>query len=202
MEVAQFFKDYINFEEKNFVDTTLLTILVTLMWSLLPHLEYKYKLISKLSGDSARAADFLAFFLINLGSFKNYSFIEAAIENKVFHFGKHNMIFTVTGCILVLAGIVLTMLSFKKLGLRGMYFGDHFGFVFNNKITNFPYNYMENPHYIGCKLILFGISFMFRSPAAFVLSILNVIFYQVVFRLFEKKKLKEIYSNSDKKKVS
>jgi len=191
----------INFAEKNFREVILYSILSVLAWGLLPHLQYKYKIISKLfNNDMEKASDSLAFLLIHIGSFRNYAFIESIFSNKRLDFGDLNIICTIVGLGILLFGIIFWINSLQKLGLRGSYFGDHFGFLFKKKIESFPFNILENPQYTGSKLFLLGQSILFRSFAGFIMTILISLSYSFLFFVFEKKNTNKIYTHKDNQK--
>jgi phosphatidylethanolamine N-methyltransferase len=194
------FTQHIDTEEKCFRFTIYFSLLSAFLGSFIPHLQYKYKIISKITNDDfGKAADVLAYILIHIGTFRNYSFIEACYFNKQLELGDAFKVFCISfGWVFIILGLVLVLTSFHKLGLRGMYFGDHFGFLFENKISSFPYNYFENPQYIGSILIYLGISFAYRSLTGILLTVIICFFNQFVFRFFEKKKLKVFYPKKEK----
>jgi phosphatidylethanolamine N-methyltransferase len=200
MDTLNILLDYIDLKDKDFQLCIHLTTLNLVLHGLLPTLQYKYKLISKFTGDDlGRAADFLAYLLIHIGTMRNYAFFEAVYSSQPYELGFGNILASVLGVLSILIGSFLVLLCFKKLGLRGMYFGDHFGFA-SNKITSFPYNYLENPQYIGSVLVYFGVAIFFRSVTGVLLTLTIILFYQILFYLFEKKRLREIYN--DEKKLS
>ena len=191
----EFLKENINIYEKNFLEAVGLTMVSMVSLSILPHLQYKYKLFSKMTnGDMGRAADFLAYFLIHIGTFKNYAFFEALFTNKQLEVDiwYYYSIFPL-GLALMIVGIILVVFSFHRLGLRGMYFGDHFGFLFNKRIDKFPYNYLVNPQYVGSNMIYLGLSIVFRSLTGVVLTLFVILIYRVFWIFIEKKKLREFY---------
>lgn len=201
MELINFLNDNINYSDKYFREVIYYSVLSVLVWGLLPHLQYKYKLISKLVGnDMEKAADGLAFLLIHIGTFRNYAFTEAIFSNKRHDFGQYNILFIILGVLVLIFGSILWITSLLKLGLRGSYFGDHFGFIFNRKVESFPFNILENPQYTGSKLFLLGQSIIFRSITGLVLTLTTSLLYSFLFFAFEKKNMKKIYQNITSKK--
>lgn len=190
----------IDFSDKNFIQASFLTLLSIICITLLPHLQYRYRFISKMTGDDmGRAADFLAYFLIHIGSLKTFSFFEALFSNKRIEFEAwfYYSVFPFS-IVLIIVGLILVLFSFQRLGLRGMYFGDHFGFLMKGRIKQFPYNILENPQYIGSNLIYLGFSVATRSPAGLLLSLFSFLAYKMFFVLFEEKKLKVFYPYYEK----
>jgi phosphatidylethanolamine N-methyltransferase len=195
----EFLKENVNVLEKNFIETVGFTLISMLSFCLLPHLQHKYKILSKMTNnDMGRAADFLAYFLIHIGTFKNYAFFETLYNNKQIVVGSwYYYTIIPLGMLSTILGAILVIFSFQRLGLRGMYFGDHFGFLFNRPIVSFPYNYLENPQYVGNNLCYFGLSLIFRSPAGLVLTFFMILMYRLLWDFMEKKKLKEFYPEYD-----
>ena len=187
--------EYINYSDKAFIKTIYLSAIDTIALILIPYLQYKYKLISKFTGDDmGRAADLAAYILIHLGTFRNYSFIESTYNSKPLDLGLFNYILMLIGILSLSLGGLLVILAFRKLGLRGMYFGDHFGFIMRKRIDSFPYNYFENPQYTGCTMMYLGYSLFCRSITGLILTISIVICYHILFRFFEKRQLKRLYN--------
>ena len=188
-------------QDKSFVYSLIFSSISALFCSLIPHLQYKYKLISKLTTDDyGKGADLLAFILIYIGTYRNYSFIECVYNSETISLPLHlSYLLTLVGGLLILIGWILIISSFHKLGLRGMYFGDHFGFLFRDRINSFPYNYFENPVYIGSFCCYFGFSLSLKSVPGLILTLFILLCNQIVFLFNEKKKLKVFYPNETKK---
>jgi phosphatidylethanolamine N-methyltransferase len=193
--VVEYVNTNIDIKEKNFLEALSLTIVSMVSLSLLPHLQYKYKLFSRVTnGDMDRAADFLALILIHIGTFKNYAFFESLFTNHRFSVGQwYYLTLLPFGYISILLGGLLVVLSFKKLGLRGMYFGDHFGFFLNKRIDSFPYNYFKSPQYLGTNMIYLGLSLVTRSLSGLLLTVFIVCMYKILWHAMESKKLTEFY---------
>jgi phosphatidylethanolamine N-methyltransferase len=181
--------------DKPFFSCVFLSTILSVCCSLIPHLQYKYKIISKITGnDYGISADLFAFVLINVGSARNYSFIESVYYNKGFELSLYmSYFFILIGVSMFFIGLILIVTSFHRLGLRGMYFGDHFGFLFEEKIHTFPYNYFENPQYLGCFFSFLGFSLAFRSMHGLILTLYILICNQIIIFYNEEKKLKVFY---------
>ena len=174
-------------------------------WLLIPYLEFQHKLFSKLlKGDYEKAADFVAYFLIYLGTMRNYYMQHAIYHNYRLDLGRMNYPLFMIGILALGFGALLILTSFYRLGIRGLYFGDHFGTIRKERITNFPYDIIVCPHYVGSILFQFGITFCYRSPAACVFTILYMLSYSILDKFEEKKfeeKKFEIFNNDEKKTV-
>jgi len=198
-----FFTTNINIKEKYCTEVIFYSVISVLVWGLLPHLQFRYKLISRFfNNDMDKAADFLAFLLIHIGTFRNYSFTESIFSNKRLDFGDFNIITSLIGLCVLFFGCTLWITSLLKLGLRGSYFGDHFGFLFHEKIESFPFNILENPQYTGSKLFLLGQSILFRSLTGLFLTMTISLLYSFLFFVFEKKNMKKLYPKINEDEAS
>ena len=157
---------YINFFDSQLWIAISYIFLNLMSWLIIPHLEFKHKIISKiLNGQRERAADFVAYFMIYIGTVRNYYMDESIKNNIIIDLGVFNFPLFLIGGIMVIVGSLLVLASFYRLGLRGLYFGDHFGFVFNEKITAFPYDTFDSPQYVGTVMLHFGFGFTYRCYA-------------------------------------
>ncbi len=190
----------IDFTESRFIHTMLYSLLCMSLWTVLPNLQFKYNLLSKLVGnDHSKAADFLAYVIIYSGCSRNYAFIEALSNNIKIDFGNWSYVLLTIGYILIIIGLVLVAFSFYRLGLRGMYFGDYFGFLFKEKIVSFPYDILENPQYVGTCCFFTGLSLTHYSPAGLFLTLFINANYTFL-NYFEASNLAVFYPNSAEEK--
>lgn len=205
--VCKTLSSYIDFTEYRFFEAVAYSFLCFLGWVILPHLEFKYKLLSRLTnGNQGMANDFLTYFLIYTGCMRNFAFNEAMNNNKHIEYGVWQPLAILLGYAMVLIGGGLVTLSFYRLGLRGMYFGDHFGFLFKEKITAFPYNYIDNPQYVGTTILFSGASIAHGSAAGLFITLLVNVLYKILF-IVESRKLSifyppEITTNTQKAKAN
>lgn len=189
---------YINFTDSNFIQAIQYSTICFLGWIILPHLQLKYKILSRLTGgNQSIACDFLAFFLIYTGFLRNQAINQAIYNSPTLFFGFYEIPILIISYFLMLFGGVLVTMSFYRLGLRGMYFGDHFGFLFKEKITQFPYNYFPNAQYVGTTSLLIGFSLIYYSAAGIFISLLIYGQYKILW-IVENRKLKVFYPSSPK----
>ncbi len=190
---------YIDFSEPNFISAVQYSFLCFLGWIILPHLQFEYKLLSILTGgNQGIACDFLTYFLIYLGTSRNHHINEAISHNKIFNYGNYEIPVQILAYLLIIFGLVLVTGSFFRLGMRGMYFGDHFGFLFKERITQFPYNYFPNAQYVGTTAGFIGYSLAQHSAAGIFIALLVYLLYKVL-TIVEFRKLKVFYPTPVKK---
>ena len=186
-------QEYINFREPKFLETLAYSFLCFALWVILPHLQFKYRLLSRFTGgDEGKACDFLAYFLIYIGTLRNHAFNEAVNNNIHMNYGDWEVPIQILSYLSMIYGLLLVVFSFYRLGMRNMYFGDHFGFLFKERITSFPYNHVENPQYIGTTTFFLGFSLAFHSPAGIFITVVVNMLYNLL-NLIEERKLKVFY---------
>jgi len=185
--------DYIDFTETYFLQAMGYSVLCFLLWVLIPHFQFKYKLLSKLTGgDEGKACDFLSYFLIYTGTIRNHAINEMINKNKTISYENFEIPMQIISYAMMAFGLVLVVFSFYRLGLRGMYFGDHFGFLFKEKIISFPYNYFPNAQYVGTTWFFVGFSLAFHSVAGVFVSTVIYLLYQIL-NVVESRKLEIFY---------
>ena len=65
--------------------------------------------------------------------------------------------FNIINLLLIITGQALNVSVYKKLGAKGVYYGNRLGYNLPY-ITTFPYNLgIKNPQYVGCILTLCGL---------------------------------------------
>ena len=196
------FSMYIDFKNDTLWIAIFYIFLNLLSWLIIPHIEFKYKVFTKLlKGQSDRAADFVAYFMIYIGTIRNYYMDESVKNNIILDLGIFNYPSYLIGGIMVILGGSLVIGSFYRLGLRGLYFGDHFGFFFKEKVTAFPYDMFESPQYVGTIMIHFGFGFCYRSATGFLFALLYMLCYIILDRI-EEQKLKIFYPVINKENES
>ncbi|KFH66952.1 hypothetical protein MVEG_07476 [Podila verticillata NRRL 6337] len=107
---------------------------------------------------------------------------------------------TALGAFCFVAGALLNLWTLKSLGVKGMYNGDSFGFLFDAPVTDGPYQYMSDPQYVGTTLSLVGTAMYYQSIVGYVLAADMYIIFWVSVMFFEGPHMKRIYSSKDKKK--
>lgn len=192
----------INIEEPSFISSVCHAFLNFALWMIIPHLEFKYNIISKFTkGNKGIANDFFSFFLIHTGALRNLYFNEAMKSGITVNYGSvlFNYLVEAIGMVLIGIGAIIIILTFYRMGIRGMYFGDHFGFFFSEKITAFPFSHMSNPQYNGTTIFFLGCALFYHSPSGIFLTLLTYVLYMIL-NVFESQKLEIFYPSTKKNK--
>ncbi len=202
--VVKYSHDALNIDlmETNFLWSIFHAFLNFALWMIVPHLEFKYKIISRFTKDAGRANDFFSFFLIHTGALRNLAFNEAINKGLKLSYGSFALPLEILGALMAAAGSIIIIFTFFRMGIRGMYFGDYFGFLFKEKITAFPFSHLDNPQYVGTTSFFLGCSIYYHSPCGAILTLLTYALYMLL-NVVESKNLEIFYpSNKDTKEKS
>ncbi|KAF9171388.1 hypothetical protein BGX21_006816 [Mortierella sp. AD011] len=105
---------------------------------------------------------------------------------------------TVVGASCFVLGALLNLWTLKSLGIKGMYNGDSFGFLFDAPVEDGPYKYFSDPQYVGTTLSLFGTAIYYQSAIGFVLAVDMYLIFWVSVMFFEGPHMRRIYSQKEK----
>lgn len=111
-----------------------------------------------------------------------------------------NVLCKLLGFISFSAGSIFVLSSMYELGIVGTYLGDHFGFLFDERLVNFPFNVLDNPMYDGSTLCFLGTALFYGKPAGLFASAVVYAMYQVVL-LIEEPFTAKIYSKRNEKQA-
>jgi phosphatidylethanolamine/phosphatidyl-N-methylethanolamine N-methyltransferase len=193
---------YVDFYNWELILTFIMIVVCPTTWNLVARWEFHTKFFSKLTGDNRMAADIFAHILIEMGIFRNFMYIRVimhqpnfTIENEILE-----LVTMILGYLLIGIGFMLIFFSFYRLGIHGIYYADYFGILFNEIVTAFPYNILNNPLYVGSTMLFFGNALVYKSPVGILLSIVAWIMYKFASKL-ENPMTALIYSEENIKAV-
>ncbi|GAB1225997.1 hypothetical protein ENUP19_0273G0006 [Entamoeba nuttalli] len=115
------------------------------------------------------------------------------ISNKVFLNSIQNLV-NIVAIPIQIFGWVLSISSFYRLGFKGTYEGDCFGFLFDEMITSFPFGFVPHPMYFGGALLFISSSLYYYSSTGLILSIWSIVVYCIFSYLVEQPLTILIYS--------
>lgn len=125
------------------------------IWNCLARLEYKTRLLSTVFFKPIFGVYALALWIFVAGLYRDALFVVAMQSQETFdEFGSPQM--QIVGAACVVFGTVLVLSSFYRLGVTGTFLGDYFGFLFDKKVTAFPFNIVSDPMYHGSTLAFLG----------------------------------------------
>lgn len=158
---------FINLEDVVFWQAMIVILLQPLVWNVVGRMEHYTRILSKICFKPVFGVYALALWIFVAGLYRDALFV-AAMRSQGTHeqLGELQYVMAGWGCIFV--GSVLVLSSFYRLGLTGVYLGDYFGLLMDEKITAFPYNLLSDPMYIGSSLAFLGkailyVHFLYQS---------------------------------------
>lgn len=168
-------------------------------WNFGARLEYYTKALSTVCFGSKKLAVYaFSLTVFTLGLFRDEIY-RAAISKQATSIYLDNALCKLLGASFFSFGSVLVLGSMYKLGIVGTYLGDHFGFLFDERIVDFPFSFCDNPMYDGSTLCFLGTALFYGKPAGLFASALVYTMYQIVL-LIEEPFTAVIYSKREEKK--
>lgn len=156
-----------------------------LYWNFGARLEYYTGIPSTLAFGSKRLAVWaFAASVFVLGLFRDEIYRAALQEQATSPYLDHALV-KLVAWVLFGAGSALVLGSMYQLGVVGTYLGDHFGFLFDERITAFPFNIVNNPMYDGSCLCFLATALFYAKPAGLFATGLVYAMYQVVLLIEE-----------------
>lgn len=194
---------YINIYDPTTFFAIIFIIICPITWNIVARYEFKTKRLTNLCGNNKYlAADVFAHILIEMGIVRNYLFLRAISTNEVFYLSDSlDTIVGILSTVFMIVGFIINVGSYWQLGIHGIYYADYFGVLMDSKVTDFPYNILDNPLYLGSEILFYSISFKNRSVTGIVLSVLAQIMYNIASYL-EMPMTELIYSKENMEKVS
>ncbi|KAL7722748.1 Phosphatidylethanolamine N-methyltransferase [Entamoeba marina] len=176
------------------------------LWNTLGHLEYNSRKISNFFGSKRNGFIFVMIAIIVLQILRNVTYYMSCIYSQPMFPAIDEMLNNYDGIINIIAipiqiiGWVLSLSSFYRLGFKGTYEGDCFGYLFDEMITSFPFGTVPHPMYFGGALLFISSALYYHSSTALVLSLWSIFNYVIFSYLVEQPYTEMIYSDREKKK--
>lgn len=168
-------------------------------WNFGARLEYYTKAVSTLCFNNKKFAVYVfSLTVFTLGLFRDEIYRAALMDQPTSPY-LDNALLKLIGVAAFGWGSTLVLSSMYKLGIVGTYLGDHFGFLFDERIVDFPFNVCDNPMYDGSTLCFLGTALFYGKPAGLFASALVYTMYQIVL-LIEEPFTAKIYSKRAAKK--
>mmetsp|Transcript_23609 Transcript_23609/g.40609 ORF Transcript_23609/g.40609 Transcript_23609/m.40609 type:complete len:185 (-) Transcript_23609:339-893(-) len=162
-------------------------------------LEHKTRVFTKVIGK--RAVYYYAVFLVLCALYRDH-LIDVAIKSSSFSIGLlPSVLGALIGYLLVGVGLGLNLWTLKVLGIKGMYNGDSFGFLFDAPVTSGPYQWLSDPQYVGTTMAAVGYAIANDSLDGIVLAVWMGVVFFVSVRFVEGPHMARIYRQSKKRTV-
>jgi phosphatidylethanolamine N-methyltransferase len=173
--------------------TIIFIVLCPLQWNILARIEYNTHSITKLFGTPQRGCYALAVWIFLTSLLRDLIFRWTIEHHPKFLMFDHPS-FQCSGQLLRIIGFLLVISSFFRLGITGTYLGDYFGILMKNKVTEFPFNIVSHPMYMGATMAFLGESLTRKSLVGLLLTALIAIVYYII-SIFEGSFTEKIYKN-------
>ncbi|KAF9938367.1 hypothetical protein BGZ65_013016 [Modicella reniformis] len=146
-------------------------------------IEYNTRMFTKTIGSNA--IYFYAVYLI-LSALVRDHFIHLAVAPDAGSFVLFSAgVASVLGGACFAFGVLLNLWTLKALGIKGMYNGDSFGFLFDAPVEDGPYRFFKDPQYVGTTSSLVGTAIYYQSITGYVLAVDMYIIFWISVMFFE-----------------
>ncbi|ORZ38454.1 phospholipid methyltransferase-domain-containing protein, partial [Catenaria anguillulae PL171] len=151
-------------------------------WNIVARWEHRTRGLTRIFGGAYPGCYVLAATIFFLGLLRDYLFALALDHQPTLAVLDTD---AVKGAAAVFLGVgnVLVLSSMWRLGVTGTYLGDYFGILMESRVTDFPFNVMENPMYTGSTMCFIGTALWKASGAGLVLSVWVWVVYQIALAL-------------------
>lgn len=196
--IWHFIEQHIKTNDYDFMWSAFMIIICPITWNLVARWEFHTKIFTRMAGDNRLAADIFAHVLIEMGILRNYLYSRALQNLPQFDIQTESTRYALTllAYVFITYGLFLDFMSFYRLGIHGIYYADYFGILMSEKVTAFPYNFLDNPLYVGSTFLFFGTALLYKSFYGILLSCLAVFMYFLASKL-ENPMTELIYSESN-----
>eukprot|EP01132_Coremiostelium_polycephalum_P008404 gene8404-10321_t len=99
-------------------------------------------------------------------------------------------------------GILLNLWTLYALGIKGMYNGDSFGHLMDSPVTGGPYQYFNDPQYVGTTIACLGAAIRHQSLNGLICTLAVYLVFLISVKYVEGPHLKRIYDNRSYSKIN
>lgn len=168
-----------------------------LFWNAVSRLEYRTHLVSRVTGGPRRGVTLLAIGILSFNYLRTTLF-HKVMDNHATCEPMQNVFFDALGYLFVIIGAIFVISSSYRLGFFCSFMGDYFGILLEEKVTNFPFNVVDDPMYVGSGLVYLGFAFQHASVVGMILTGCIAFSYAIAL-LFEQPFTAQIYANRNNK---
>lgn len=165
---------FVNPADPYFQLSAFLFFFTPFLWNVIGRLEYRWQAVSRMAGgDRALACRLVGILIWTVGLARDAAFEMAIRSAPISPDMQANWLLRASGALLAAFGAVLVGSSLYRLGFRGTYLGDHFGFLFPAPLHGFPFLPewgIEHPMYQGASMLFLGTALVQASPTGLFLA--------------------------------
>lgn len=171
-----------------------------IFWNIAARLEYKTKVITKLTGGARNGCYLLALTIFSLGIYRDQVYHQALLTQPSFQPLVESQVIKALAIATFGFGNVLVLSSMWALGVTGTYLGDYFGILMDHRVTGFPFNINDNPMYNGSTLCFLGTALWYGKPTGILVASFVFVMYKIAL-MFEEPFTAKIYEQKNKKEL-
>merc|ERR1711976_690342 len=173
----------VDFQDPAFRWAAAVIVLCPLIWNTLARIEYYTHTLTKLAcGNRYWGCYALAVWIFSFSLYRDYM-IELAVERQPVLEKLGEMPFQLAGYAFFGVGSVLVLSSMWALGVTGTYLGDYFGILMKERVTSFPFNFVEDPMYDGATMCFLAQALLAKSAIGIVLTAIVFVVYKFALLL-------------------
>ncbi|KAF9258768.1 phospholipid methyltransferase [Marasmius fiardii PR-910] len=150
-----------------------------LVWNLVGRNEYRNKTLTRLVGPRVGCA-ILGGSIFLAGLYRDVLYKIALHDQPQYPLPYE--IQTIIAWIIFGTGNFLVFTSFLALGFYGTYLGDYFGILQKKRVTQFPFNVLNDPMYVGSTMCFVGASLWYERPVGLLVSVYVALTYYIALR--------------------
>eukprot|EP01098_Paradermamoeba_levis_P004507 TRINITY_DN1928_c0_g1_i1.p1 TRINITY_DN1928_c0_g1~~TRINITY_DN1928_c0_g1_i1.p1 ORF type:complete len:367 (-),score=104.02 TRINITY_DN1928_c0_g1_i1:110-1210(-) len=198
LQVAkQLLTKYVHFGEPSFIIAILFILGSPVGWNILGRLEYYTRCFTLLFRSKFRGCYAQAAYIFTFSAFRNYFFHLALLDQPTVEVSPTILsLFQAASIFCYVAGAILVASASWLLGIVGTYNGDYFHILMDERLTQFPFNVLRNPMYVGSTLLFLAQALWKVSPSGILLSLWVYTVYKTCCVLFEEPFTGYIYSQA------
>jgi len=167
----EFVKQHVVFDDYYFKLALFLIFASPSWWNFGGRVEYKFRIFRKIFfGNKYVACYFFSVTVFGLSAFRNYIYKLAVESQPKADFGFDPLYVQALAYALYGLGMLLVVSSSLRLGITGTYCGDYFGILMKERVTGFPFNFVEDPMYLGSTLNFLAMAVENQSVAGLILT--------------------------------
>ncbi|XP_026860885.2 phosphatidylethanolamine N-methyltransferase [Electrophorus electricus] len=188
---------HIDLMEPRFCVAVVAIIFNPFFWNVVARWEHRTRGLTRLFGSPYLACYCLGVLILLLNVYRSHS-ITVAMKGQPRLELLDGVHMYYVGASLMAVGSLLVVASFLALGFTGTFLGDYFGILMEEKVTDFPFNVMDNPMYWGSTANYLGLALMNASPVGVLLTAVVALSYRVAIA-YEGPFTEEIYRRRSKR---
>jgi len=152
-----------------------------LFWNIAAQNEYHHKWISKRVKNPYTGCYILAASIFSLGLVRD-AFYTLALRKQPVVDMLPAPFDIIVPAILAIVGQTLVLSSTWQLGITGTFLGDYFGILMDERVEAFPFNFFNDPMYVGSTLSFAGGALWHKRPAGLLITAVVWVVYTIALR--------------------